>query len=58
LLLAATAWNLKKWMKFYFYSIFIGEIKLIKEYYLRLSSIYKQFVLLLIIKVNLILHIN
>ena len=28
LLLAATAWNLKKWMNLYFFALIFGEIKL------------------------------
>lgn len=31
LLLAATAWNLKKWMNIYFFALFSGEIKLLLE---------------------------
>ena len=37
LLLAATAFNLKKWMNIYFYAFFTGNLFLLKEAYQQLQ---------------------
>jgi len=44
LLLVATAWNLKKWMRIYFYALFIGEINLLIQATWQIQLCYKQFI--------------
>ncbi len=50
LLLAATAWNMKKWMNLYFFALFNGEIKLLLESVSQIKLYYQMFLQLLIIK--------
>lgn len=50
LLLAATAWNLKKWMNIYFFALFNGEIKLLIESVSQIKLYYQIFLHLIVIK--------
>ena len=50
LLLAATAWNLKKWMNLYFFALIFGEIKLLIKSISQIKLYYQIFLQLLIIK--------
>ena len=52
LLLAATAWNLKKWMNLYFFARFIGQIQLIIWAIKQLSKNYKQLIKLCYLKIE------
>ena len=50
LLLAATAWNLKKWMNIYFFALFNGKIKLLLESVSQIKLYYQIFLQLIVIK--------
>ena len=50
LLLAATAWNLKKWINLYFFALFNGEIKLLIESVSQIKLYYQIFLQLIVIK--------
>lgn len=50
LLLAATAWNLKKWINLYFFALFNGEIKLLLESVSQIKLYYQIFLQLIVIK--------
>ena len=50
LLLAATAWNLKKWINLYFFTLFNGEIKLLLESVSQMKLYYQIFLQLIVIK--------
>lgn len=50
LLLAATAWNLKKWINLYFFAFFNGEIKLLIESVSQIKLYYQIFLQLIVIK--------
>ena len=50
LLLAATAWNLKKWMNIYFFAIISGEMKLLLESINQIKLYYQIFLQLIVIK--------
>ncbi len=50
LLLAATAWNLKKWMNIYFFALFNGKIVLLIESILQIKMYYRIFLQLIVIK--------
>ena len=50
LLLAATAWNLKKWMNIYFFALIFGEIKSVIESISQIKLYYQIFLQLLILK--------
>ena len=54
LLLAATAWNLKKWMNIYFFAIFSGEIKLLLESTIQIKLCFQIFLQFLIIKLIIV----
>ena len=54
LLLAATAWNMKKWMNLYFFAIISGEIKLLIESTIQIKLYYQIFLQLLIIKLLIV----
>ena len=43
LLLAATAFNLKKWMKIYFYALFTNDFILLQEVVIQLQKLFKIF---------------
>ena len=50
LLLAATAWNLKKWINLYFFALFNGEIKLLLESVSQIKLYYQIFLQLIVMK--------
>ncbi len=50
LLLAATAWNLKKWMNIYFFAIISGEMKLLLESIKQIKLYNQIFLQLIVIK--------
>ena len=50
LLLAATAWNLKKWINIYFFALFNGETKLLLESVSQIKLYYQIFLQLIVIK--------
>ncbi|WP_208992781.1 transposase, partial [Aliarcobacter cibarius] len=50
LLLAATAWNLKKWMNIYFFAIISGEMKLLLESIKQIKLYNQIFLQLIMIK--------
>ena len=50
LLLAATAWNLKKWMNIYFFALINGKIVLLIESILQIKMYYRIFLQLIVIK--------
>ncbi len=50
LLLAATAWNLKKWINIYFFALFTGEVRMLLESLKRINQHYEILVGLLVIK--------
>lgn len=50
LLLAATAWNLKKWINLYFFALFSGDIKLLLESISQIKLYYQIFLQLIVIK--------
>ena len=52
LLLAATAWNLKKWMNIYFFALFSGDIKLLLESISQIKLYYQIFLQLIVIKLK------
>ncbi len=54
LLLAATAWNLKKWINIYFFAIFSGEIKLLLESTIQIKLCFQIFLQFLIIKLIIV----
>lgn len=54
LLLAATAWNLKKWINIYFFALFSGEIKLLLESIIQIKLYYQIFLQFLIIKLIIV----
>ncbi|MCT7571503.1 transposase [Aliarcobacter butzleri] len=54
LLLAATAWNMKKWMNLYFFAIISGEIKLLIKSISQIKLYYQIFLQLLIIKLLIV----
>lgn len=54
LLLAATAWNLKKWMNIYFFTLIFRQIELLIETLTQIKLYYKIFLQLLLIKQDLI----
>ena len=51
LLLAATAWNLKKWMNIYFFAVFSKNFNLLSEAVSQLKMNYEKFVQLLVVKI-------
>ena len=54
LLLAATAWNLKKWINIYFFALFSAEIKLLLESIIQIKLYYQIFLQFLIIKLIIV----
>ncbi|MCT7469209.1 hypothetical protein, partial [Aliarcobacter cryaerophilus] len=54
LLLAATAWNLKKWINIYFFALFSGEMKLLLESIIQIKLYYQIFLQFLIIKLIIV----
>ena len=54
LLLAATAWNLKKWMNIYFFALFSGDIKLLLESIRQIKLYYQIFLQFLIFKLIIV----
>ncbi len=54
LLLAATAWNLKKWMNIYFFALFSGDIKLLLESISQIKLYYQIFLQFLIFKLIIV----
>ncbi|MCT7468515.1 hypothetical protein, partial [Aliarcobacter cryaerophilus] len=50
LLLAATAWNLKKWINIYFFALFSGEMKLLLESIKQIKLYNQIFLQLIVIK--------
>ena len=54
LLLASTAWNLKKWINIYFFALFSGEIKLLLESIIQIKLYYQIFLQFLIIKLIIV----
>ena len=55
LLLAATAFKLKKWMRIYFYAFFTGDLYLLQEASVKIEKYYEQFLVILQIKIYLTL---
>lgn len=53
LLLAATAFNLKKWMNIYFYAFFTGNLSLLKEAYQQLQHQKELIMFLLQLKITM-----
>ncbi len=53
LLLAATAFNLKKWMRIYFYGLFTRNLSLLREAYQQLQYQKEQIILLLQLKITM-----
>ena len=53
LLLAATAFNLKKWMRIYFYGLFTRNLSLLREAYQQLQYQKEQIMLLLQLKITM-----
>ena len=53
LLLAATAFNLKKWMNIYFYAFFTGNLSLLKEAYQQLQHQKELIMSLLQLKITM-----
>lgn len=53
LLLAATAFNLKKWMRIYFYALFTGDLFLLQEAYQQLQHHKELIVFLLELKITM-----
>jgi len=51
LLLAATAWNLKKWMNLYFFAVFSKNFNLLFEAVAQLKTHYKIFINILAMKI-------
>jgi len=51
LLLAATAWNLKKWINIYFFALFSKNFNLLFEVVAQLKMNYEKFVQLLVVKI-------
>lgn len=54
LLLAATAWNLKKWINLYFYTLISGEIKILLEAIAQIKLCYQIFLHLIAIRMQTI----
>ena len=50
LLMAATAWNLKKWMNLYFFAVFSKKYNLLFEAVSQMKSNYEKFIQLTVIK--------
>ena len=55
LLLAATAFNLKKWMRIYFYALFCRDLYLLQEAGKQIKQYYEQLLMILQIKIYLTL---
>jgi len=55
LLLAATAFNLKKWMRIYFFALFSKDLCLFKETTGKLKQYYEQLIVLVQIKIYIVL---
>jgi len=58
LLLAATAFNLKKWMRIYFYALFIQDFTLLLKAIKQIQRLKSLYLLLVRIKINIFMKYN